>query len=290
MKVVIGTLLIVPILGFCILPAVLVFAGKPINIQVTLRGKKYYVPNVSTVSQLQATVENLTGLVSEKQSLLFNGKKLKSDDEHNDDLEEYGIEDGSVINVVPLSSKVGKKKSPSVQSASSTAAEVSSNGQVSSNGSAEFNVDNLMSQVGVDTSKLQDLMKGFGGMDNGKLPDFKESMNMMKDLMNNPILQEMLTDPERLEQSRQMILSNPMMKSMFLGMPGFEELLNDKEKWRDSMIAAVSMYKDLSPEVMENMMSGMQNGLEGSLTELGDTSQADEDTNAALDELSEDDD
>jgi hypothetical protein len=56
------------------------------------------------------------------------------------------------------------------------------------------------------------------------------------------------------------------------------------------MIAAVSMYKDLSPEVMENMMSGMQNGLEGSLTELGDTSQADEDTNAALDELSEDDD
>jgi|NOAtaT_7_FD_contig_51_4604654_length_1060_multi_3_in_0_out_0_1 hypothetical protein len=289
MKLFIGTL-VVPILGFCIFPAILVIAGKPINIQVTLRGKKYSVPNVSTVSQLQATVENLTGLVSEKQSLLFNGKKLKSDDEHNDDLEEYGIEDGSVINVVPLSSKVGKKKSPSVQSTSSTAAEVSSKGQVSSNGSAGFNVDNLMSQAGVDTSQLQDLMKGFGGMDNGKLPDFKESMNMMKDLMNNPILQEMLTDPERLEQSRQMILSNPMMKSMFMGMPGFEELLNDKEKWRDSMIAAVSMYKDLSPEVMENMMSGLQSGLDGSLNELGDTAQADEDTNAALDELSEDDD
>ena len=46
--------------------------------------------------------------------------------------------------------------------------------------------------------------------------------------MSNPLLQEMLTDPERLEQSRQAILNNPMMKSLFLGMPGFEELLNDK--------------------------------------------------------------
>jgi hypothetical protein len=280
---------LLPIIYFCVFPAISVIAGKPINIQVTLRGKKYSVSNVSTVSQLQATVENLTGLVSEKQSLLFNGKKLKPDDEHNDDLEEYGIEDGSVINVVPLSSKAGKKKSPTVPSAPSTA-EVSSNGQVSSNDSSGFNVDNLMSQAGMDTSKLQDLMKGFGGMDNGKLPDFKESISMMKDLMSNPILQEMLTDPERLEQSRQMILSNPMMKSMFMGMPGFEELLNDKEKWRDSMIAAVDMYKDINPEMMENMISGLQSGLNGNLSDIGETAQADDDTSAALDELSEDDD
>ena len=273
---------------FFLFPAFSAIAGKPINIQVTLRGKKYSVPNVSTVSQLQAKVESLTGLVSDKQSLLYNGRKLKPDDVHNDELEEYGIEDGSIINVVPLSSKIGKKKSSTVSSASSTA-EVSSKGEIASEDSSSINIDSLMKQAGLDTSKLQDLMKGIPGMENGKLPDFKESMSMMKDLMSNPLLQEMLTDPERLEQSRQAILNNPMMKSMFLGMPGFDELLNDKEKWRDSMIAAASLYKDLNPETMENMLAGLQNGLNGELPNLGDTAAAEESFDAALDELSEDD-
>jgi len=273
---------------FFLFPVLSAIAGKPINIQVTLRGKKYSVPNVSTVSQLQAKVESLTGLVSDKQSLLYNGRKLKPDDVHNDELEEYGIEDGSIINVVPLSSKIGKKKSSPVSSASSTA-EVSAKGDIASEDSSSINIDSLMKQAGLDTSKLQDLMKGIPGMENGKLPDFKESMSMMKDLMSNPLLQEMLTDPERLEQSRQAILNNPMMKSLFLGMPGFEELLNDKEKWRDSMIAAASMYKDLNPETMENMLAGLQNGLNGGLPNLGDTAAAEESFNAALDELSEDD-
>jgi len=259
-------------------------AGKPINVQVTLRGKKYSIPNVSTVSQLQANVASVTGLVADKQSLLYNGQKLKPDDERNDELEGYGIEDGSVINVVPLSSKGGKKKSSSV--ASTSAADVSTNGNVvPSSAESGLNLDKLMEQAGVDKSKLQDLMKDIPGMENGQLPDFKESMNMMKDLMSNPMFQEMLTDPERLEQSRQMILSNPMMKSMMSEMPGFEEILNDKEKWRDSMVAAANMYKDLSPEMMEGMFSGLTSGLNGELPDLGGAGA--EEVSTGLDELSE---
>ena len=266
-------------------------AGKPVNIQVTLRGKKYSIPNVSTVSQLQATVESVTGLVTGKQSLLYNGQKLKPDDERNDELEGYGIEDGSVINVVPLSSKGGKKKSSSV--ASTSAADVLAEGDVvsspssSSSTNSGLDIDKLMEQAGVDKSKLEELMKDIPGMENGQLPDLKESMNMMKDLTSNPMFQEMLTDPERLEQSRQMILNNPLMKSMMSEMPGFEELLNDKEKWRDSMIAAANMYKDLSPEMMESMFDGLKSGLNGEIPDLGSASLGIEEASAALDELSE---
>ena len=266
-------------------------AGKPVNIQVTLRGKKYSIPNVSTVSQLQATVESVTGLVTGKQSLLYNGQKLKPDDERNDELEGYGIEDGSVINVVPVSSKGGKKKSSSV--ASTSAADVLAEGDVvsspssSSSTNSGLDIDKLMEQAGVDKSKLEELMKDIPGMENGQLPDLKESMNMMKDLTSNPMFQEMLTDPERLEQSRQMILNNPLMKSMMSEMPGFEELLNDKEKWRDSMIAAANMYKDLSPEMMESMFDGLKSGLNGEIPDLGSASLGIEEASAALDELSE---
>jgi hypothetical protein len=54
-------------------------------------------------------------------------------------------------------------------------------------------------------------MKSMGGGD-GKPPSMEESMKMMQEMVNSPIFQEYMNDPERLEQSRQMILNNPMLK------------------------------------------------------------------------------
>ena len=78
-------------------------------------------------------------------------------------------------------------------------------------------MQDLMKQAGVDTDKLDDLMKSMGlnGAGDGKAPSMEESMNMMKDMMNSPMIKDMMSDPERLEQSRQMILNNPMMKVRF---------------------------------------------------------------------------
>ena len=50
----------------------------------------------------------------------------------------------------------------------------------------------------------------------------KESMELMSNMMKSPIFQEYIADPEK---SRQMILTNPMLKSMMAGMPGMEELI-----------------------------------------------------------------
>ena len=57
--------------------------------------------------------------------------------------------------------------------------------------------------------------------------------------MNSPIFKEYMSDPDRLEESRQMILNNPMLKSMMAGMPGMEDLLNSPEAWREAMQAEI---------------------------------------------------
>jgi len=164
-------------------------------------------------------------------------------------------------------------------------------------------IEKILKDAGVDGDKFKELMDSMGG-ENGKMPDLSSSMNMMKDMMNSPMFQEYMTDPERLEQSRQMILGNPEMKKMMEGMPGFEDILNDKEKWAESMIAAAEMYKSMggdlmnaltsmSPEMLEGMagglgglgggMGGGLGGVGGSLGGLGGLPNA----NPALDELGE---
>jgi len=259
-----------------LIPSSVVGNGKPINVLATLRGKKYDIINVSTVRDLQKSVEDQSGLLASKQGVLFGGQKLKPADV----LQDVGVEDGGEINIVPSSNK--KKSSSS--SSSSSSLSVENDGSSSSSNSAPAGGDDignmmegLLKQAGIDSDKFDEMMKsmtggmgGMGGMGggDGEMPDMKQSMDMMKQMMSSPMFQDYFKDPEKLEQSRQMILQNPMMKGMMANLPGFDEILNDPVAWRETMMAAVKMYSD-----MGSMMDGAFGGLpEG---------------NPALDELSE---
>lgn len=130
----------------------------------------------------------------------------------------------------------------------------------------------LMKNAGLDSSQLDDLMKSMPGGEGG-MPSMEESMSMMQEMINSPLFDEYLNDPEKLEQSRQMIVSNPMMKGMMAGMPGMDEILNDPVKWRETMIAAGNMYKNMGGDLMKAMQGDDSFDLGGAP--------------AALDELSE---
>ena len=106
--------------------------------------------------------------------------------------------------------------------------------------------------------------------------------------MNSPMFQQYMSDPDRLEESRQMILNNPMMKSMLAGMPGMEDLLNDKDAWREAMQAAANLYQNMdNDQLMQAMMggagagAGMPPGLFDGMNPAG------AEASLALDELSE---
>jgi len=229
---------------------------------------------VSTVLELQKSVEERAGLSVSKQGVLFGGQKLKP----SDVLDEVGVQDGSEINIVPSSSS-HKKKASAVSTAASVsidedgAATPVSATEGGGGGGGDNVMEELLKQAGIDSSKFDELMQsmGGGGADSG-MPDMKQSMDMMKDMMNSPMFQQYFQDPERLEQSRQMILQNPMMKSMMAGLPGFDEILGDEVKWRETMMAASKMYQE---------MGSMMGGAGGMFGDLSGGN------NAALDELSE---
>lgn len=95
------------------------------------------------------------------------------------------------------------------------------------------------------------------------------------------MVQQMLSDPEKLEQMRKMIQQNPMLKSMMGNMPGFDELLNDPDAFREAMQASADLYKSMDSDTILNSMMGGAGLFDGNMDNSASAS--------ALDELDEDD-
>lgn len=244
------------------------------SIQVTLRGKKYDLEDITTVSELQEHLAEASGVEPGQQGrVLFNGKRL----EGSECLSDAGVSAGDQLNVVPGKSK---SKSKSIGSGSSA--------QPVDPAASSDSVKNMLESSGVDSSKLDEIMKSMGGGSNGETPDLQESLEMMSGMMNSPIFQEYMNDPERLEQSRQMILQNPMLKNMMGSMPGMEEMLNSPEAWREAMQAAASMYQNMDQDELMQAMTGGLPGSSGSDGFFGSSTTSPD--LSALDELSEDED
>jgi Ubiquitin family len=237
-----------------------VLAGTPISsLSVTLRGQKYDVSDVSTVEEIQEKVSTLSGISIKQQGrVIYGGKKLTSDTV----LSEAGISDGAHLNIVPsTSSKKKKPKTTTITSSAETSAATtkSTSAQPSSNTGNNLMSD-LLKNAGIDQKDLDEMMKSMGGEAGAGGPkSMEEGMKAMQEAMKSPLLQQMLQDPEKLEQSRQMILNNPMLKSMMSNMPGMNDLLNDKDAWRQAMQMAAELYKNMdSDTLMKAMMGGAE--------------------------------
>mmetsp|Transcript_17387 Transcript_17387/g.54299 ORF Transcript_17387/g.54299 Transcript_17387/m.54299 type:complete len:163 (-) Transcript_17387:311-799(-) len=81
-----------------------------------------------------------------------------------------------------------------------------------------------------------------GGLPGGMPTDMAEYEKMMESLMDSPMMQEFLNDPEKMELSRQALLNNPMAMQMIKSMPGLEDIVHDKEKWAERMKASKEQF------------------------------------------------
>jgi Ubiquitin family len=260
------------------------------SVSVTLRGQKYEVSDVSTVGDLQEKVSTLSGIAAKQQGrVIFGGKRLSSDTV----LVEAGVPtEGAHLNMVPSSSSTSsKKKKTAAGLAKSVAAPMTDDKAATSSGKGNNLMADLLKQSGIDSSALDEMMKSLGGKDGADTPDLEQGFKAMTEAMNSPLFKEMMSDPERLEQSRQMILANPMLKSMMSSMPGLEDILNDPVAWRQAMQAAAELYKNMDTETL---MKAMMGGAEAAAANMpGSNGSSMDGTNGlfdgALSELDEDD-
>lgn len=241
------------------------------DLSVTLKGKEYEISNVNTVKDLKKKVQVASGVdVGEQGNVIFNGKQLESDTV----LSDAGVDEGSKLNILPESGFPTKEE-----------------------------IEGYLQQAGISKDKLDEMKKAFEDMAGGTggMPNLQESIKAMTDVMSSPIFQEMMSDPEKLEQSRQMIVNNPMMKGMMGSMPGMDVILNDPIAWRQAMQAAAELYKNMDTnDLMKAMMAGASGSGSSDLAGLsdldmfGNTMQTLDNVDsssaaAALNELSEDD-
>jgi hypothetical protein len=261
------------------------------NVQVTLKGKKYQIDDVTTVSELQERLEEQSGIVPSKQGkILHNGKRLSAGTDA-ESLSEAGVSEGDQLNCVPSkkssSSSSSKKKSTASKAAAASDASASS---AASDPMADM-MKGISGMGGMD-DMVKNMMAGGmgGGSGPGGMPDAAESIKMMKDLTDSPMFADFMENPERLEEARQVILSNPMMKGMMASMPGMSDILEDKDAWAQAMQAAAGIVKQMDPDDMMKVMEAQAGGMGGMPPGLGggaglfDGAGA---SSSALDELSE---
>ena len=226
------------------------------GLQVTLRGKKYDIPqDVQTLAELQTAVSAASGATQAdivQQSVLFQGQRLEA----NCVLKDAGVTDGAALSMVPAASGGTKKKKKSTTVAA-TASSSSSSSPDSNNMNMDAMMKDYLAKSGIDPAQIDQMLGSMGGNGEGSMQD---AMKAMSNMMQSPIFKEYMSDPQKLEESRQMILNNPMLKSMMAGMPGMEELLNDKDAWQQAMMAAASLYQNMD---QDELLKGIMGGLAG---------------------------
>ena len=226
------------------------------NVQVSLKGKKYQIDGVTTVSELQERLEEQSGIAPSKQGkILHNGKRLSAGADASS-LSEAGVSEGDQLNCVPSKKSSSTKKKASAAAAATSAAPAAVGSTGGGTGDALGDLNDMVSKM------MGGMGGGGGGGADGEMPDMAESMKMMKELTNSPLFAEYMNSPDKLEESRQAILNNPMMKSMMGSMPGMSDLLADKDAWAQTMQAAAGIMQSMDPEDMIKMMEaqGMMGG------------------------------
>jgi hypothetical protein len=271
-----------------LLGLILVHGNKPIrSISVTVRGKKFDVEDAVTVQDILGQVKEAAGVEGR---LLFGGRQLAA----TDSLEDVGIKEGDSLQMVPstgtsagaASGAANKKKKVKPKAVHSTSVTVDSGGNSGNGGNGGGGGGGMPDLNALLKGATGEGMPDLSAMFQGGMPDMSESLDMMSNMMKSPIFQEYMSDPEKLEESRQMILQNPMMRQMMTQMPGMSEILENKDAWREAMTAAANIYKEMDPDQLKQAMMGNLPGPNDMDGLFGNNNNGEND---ALDELDEDD-
>ena len=292
-------------------------ADGGIAVKCTLRGKKYEL-TATLVSDIHDQIETQVGLAAAKQSVLFKGRVLPATAK----LADEGVSDGDSLSIVRASERNRAptlqnnsaarsaelkaysrardpahniRPPPPFPTCSTSAQVVSKKAKPTAPAApaaagAGSGLANLFGDAGAAGAATAaggggGGMPGMPGMPSlgaDGMPDPAEIQKMMGEMLASPMMRELFEDPEKMEQTRQMMLSNPMIKPMLDQVPGMAEIIQDPEKWRQHMQESLA-------EIQKMQSSGALDGALGGALGGGPT-QAEEEMVDEFDNDEEEDD
>ncbi|XP_055462896.1 ubiquilin-2 [Psammomys obesus] len=232
--------------------------AEPKIIKVTVKTPKekeeFAVPENSTVQQFKEAISKRFKSQTDQLVLIFAGKILKD----QDTLIQHGIHDGLTVHLViksqnrpqgqsttQPSTTAGTTTTTTTTTAATTAATSTprSSSTPTSTNSNPFGLGSLsglasLSSLGLSSTTFTDLQ-------NQMQQQLMATPEMMIQIMENPFVQSMLSNPDLM---RQLIMANPQMQQLIQRNPEISHLLNNPDIMRQTLEIA------RNPAMMQEMM------------------------------------
>ncbi|CAO2624577.1 UBQLN2 [Lemmus lemmus] len=221
--------------------------AEPKIIKVTVKTPKekeeFAVPENSTVQQFKEAISKRFKSQTDQLVLIFAGKILKD----QDTLMQHGIHDGLTVHLVIKSQN--RPQSQSTTQPSTTAGTCTSTTAprslptpttTNSNPFASGTLGGLasLSSLGLSSTSFTELQ-------NHMQQQLMATPEMMIQIMENPFVQSMLSNPDLM---RQLIMANPQMQQLIQRNPEISHLLNNPDIMRQTLEIA------RNPAMMQEMM------------------------------------
>lgn len=228
--------------------------AEPKIIKVTVKTPKekeeFAVPENSTVQQFKEAISKRFKSQTDQLVLIFAGKILKD----QDTLIQHGIHDGLTVHLVIKSQNRPQGQAttqPSTTAGTSTtttttttaAAPAATTSAPRSNTTATTTNSNNVGLGSLATLGLNS--PNFTELQNQMQQQLMSSPEMMIQIMENPFVQSMLSNPDLM---RQLIMANPQMQQLIQRNPEISHLLNNPDIMRQTLEIA------RNPAMMQEMM------------------------------------
>ncbi|XP_004413247.1 PREDICTED: ubiquilin-2 isoform X3 [Odobenus rosmarus divergens] len=221
--------------------------AEPKIIKVTVKTPKekeeFAVPENSSVQQFKEAISKRFKSQTDQLVLIFAGKILKD----QDTLIQHGIHDGLTVHLVIKSQNrpQGQSTQPSNAAGTNTtsASTPRSNSTSISTNSNPFGLGSLGGLAGLSSLGLSST--NFSELQNQMQQQLLSSPEMMIQIMENPFVQSMLSNPDLM---RQLIMANPQMQQLIQRNPEISHLLNNPDIMRQTLEIA------RNPAMMQEMM------------------------------------
>ncbi|XP_042639399.1 ubiquilin-2 [Orycteropus afer afer] len=220
---------------------------EPKIIKVTVKTPKekeeFAVPENSSVQQFKEAISKRFKSQTDQLVLIFAGKILKD----QDTLIQHGIHDGLTVHLVIKSQNRPQGQSTQSSNAAgtntTTASTPRSNSTPISTNSNPFGLGSLgglasLSSLGLSSTNFSELQSQMQ-------QQLMSSPEMMIQIMENPFVQSMLSNPDLM---RQLIMANPQMQQLIQRNPEISHLLNNPDIMRQTLEIA------RNPAMMQEMM------------------------------------
>ncbi|XP_064608467.1 ubiquilin-1-like isoform X2 [Liolophura sinensis] len=208
-----------------------------INVKTPKEKQEIEVNEDATIKEFRELVSKKFGSPVEQICLIFAGKILKDGDKLN----QHGIKDGLTVHLVIKSAN--RSQQQAAQRAAESQAPSTGNQSTPDVGATPFGLGSLgglqgLSGMGMGSANFMELQQRMQREMMGN-PD------MVRQLMDNPMVQQMMSNPEIM---RQLIMSNPQMRELMERNPEITHMLNNPELMRQTLELA------RNPSMMQELM------------------------------------